>query len=88
MEAPEPARVVRGLFESFDRGDLDGLLATLSPEVRIVYVGANPQPVQAVLVGHERARRFFEGIFRRLEVSRFEPAESPPRSSRRSISPR
>lgn len=75
MEASDPVRVVRRLFDSFHRGDLDGLLATLSPEVRIVYVGANPKPVKAVLVGHERARRFFEGILRRLEMSRFEPAE-------------
>ena len=75
MEAPGPTQVVRQLFDAFDRGDLDGLLATLSPEVRIVYVGANPDPVKAVLIGHERARRFFDGILRRLEVSRFEPVE-------------
>ena len=69
----DPEQVVRRLFDAFLRKDLDDLVATLDPDVTWTYIGANPKPGKAVLRGRDRVRRFFEGIYRRLEMSRFEP---------------
>lgn len=49
--------------------------AAIAPDIRLTYVGANPEPVKAVLTGHDRVRAFFERILRRLDMTRFEPAE-------------
>lgn len=71
----QPERVVEDLFRAFRRGDLAGVLATLHEDVSLTYLGANPAPVKATLVGHDRARHFFEGIYRRLELAFFEAHE-------------
>jgi ketosteroid isomerase-like protein len=63
------------MFAAFGAGDLDALLETVHPDSRWTYVGANPRPVRAELVGHAEVRRFFEGILRRLEMTAFEAAE-------------
>ncbi len=60
------------MFESFKAGDLDRLLETVHPDTHWTYVGANPKPVKAALVGHARVRRFFEGIRERLEIAAFQ----------------
>ena len=70
-----PEGVVGNLFRAFRSGDLEGVLGTLHEDVSLTYIGANPKPVKAVLIGHERARRFFEGIYRRLEMNSFEADE-------------
>ncbi len=75
MKTTPPEQVVRQLFDAFLAADVDALMRTIAPDIRLTYVGANPEPAKAVLTGHERVRGFFERILRRLEMSRFEPAE-------------
>ena len=58
-----------------ERGDLDGILETVHSDSRLIYVGANPKPTKAELVGHANVRRFFEAIIRRLELKAFESIE-------------
>lgn len=70
-----PDRVVRGLFEAFGRGDVDGILEFVHPETRWWYVGANPDPRRGVIEGHAGVRRFFEGILKRLDMRSYEPRE-------------
>lgn len=71
----DPAATVRRMFAAFGDGDLDALLETVHPDSRWTYVGANPRPMRAELVGHAAVRRFFEGILRRLEMTAFSADE-------------
>ena len=75
MKTSPPEQVVRQLFDAFLAADVDALMRTVAPDVRLTYVGANPEPAKAVLTGHDRVRGFFERILRRLDMSRFEPRE-------------
>jgi ketosteroid isomerase-like protein len=59
----------------FRAADLDALLETVNDDTRWTYVGANPEPTKADLVGKAGVRRFFEGILRRLEMTTFETDE-------------
>lgn len=71
----EPSSVVRRVFEAFRRGDVAGILATVHPDSRWTYVGANPRPRRALMQGHDEVRRFFERILGRLDMHSFEPRE-------------
>lgn len=71
----DPAGTVQRMFAAFRSGDLDGLLDTVHPESRWTYVGANPKPTMAEIVGTAGVRRFFEGILKRLEIVAFEANE-------------
>jgi ketosteroid isomerase-like protein len=75
MEANDPVGTVQRMFTAFRAGDIDAVLDTVHPDTRWTYVGANPKPTKAELVGKAGVRRFFEGILRRLEVSTFEATE-------------
>jgi len=72
MATNDPIGTVRRMFAAFGAGDLDALLDTVNADTRWTYVGANPKPTKAELVGKAGVRRFFEGILRRLEMSTFE----------------
>jgi hypothetical protein len=74
-EIPDPATVVRKLFDAFRRQDVTGILETVHPESRWTYIGANPQPRRASMYGHDEVRRFFRRIGDRLDVRSFEPRE-------------
>jgi ketosteroid isomerase-like protein len=63
------------MFAAFGDADLDALIATVHPESRWVYYGANPRISQAVLNGRVDVRRFFARILERLDMTAFEPRE-------------
>jgi ketosteroid isomerase-like protein len=75
MATNDPVATVQRMFAAFRVGDLDAVLDTLNADTRWTYVGANPNPTKADLVGKEGVRRFFEGIVKRLEMSTFEADE-------------
>lgn len=75
MATDDPLNTVQRMFAAFRAGDLDRILETVHADSRWTYVGANPKPTKAELVGHARVRRFFEGILRRLEVTAFDTTE-------------
>jgi ketosteroid isomerase-like protein len=59
------------MFAAFEAGDLDALLETVHPESHWTYIGANPRISHAQIKGHEKVRRFFAGIYERLEMTEF-----------------
>jgi ketosteroid isomerase-like protein len=63
------------MFAAFRARDVDGILETVHAESHWTYVGANPRPIKAELVGHANVRRFFEGIIKRLEITTFQTGE-------------
>ena len=67
MATNDPLGTVQRMFAAFRAGDLDGILETVHSDSRWIYVGANPKPTRAELVGHANVRRFFEAIIRRLQ---------------------
>ena len=66
-----PVAIVKRMFAAFSAGDLDALIETVHPDSRWIYHGANPRLSRAELIGHAKVRRFFEGIFSRLEMTEF-----------------
>jgi len=75
MATNNPLGTVQRMFAAFRVSDLDAVLDTVDVDTRWTYVGANPRPTKAELVGKAGVRRFFEGILRRLEVTTFEANE-------------
>jgi len=59
------------MFAAFGAGNLDALIETVHPDSRWIYFGANPRLSRTELNGHAKVRRFFEGIFSRLEMTEF-----------------
>ena len=75
MATNDPAGTVQRMFAAFQAGDFDALLATIHSDTRWTYVGANPKPAKADIVGKDGVRRFFEGITRRVQMTAFEASE-------------
>ena len=74
-DADLPTAVVRRMFAAFRAGDLDALLATVHPDSRWTYYGANPRLSAAEFSGHASVRRFFARILERLEMTEFNTDE-------------
>lgn len=75
MAANDPIGTVQRMFGAFRAGNVDQILEAIHPDSRWTYVGANPKPTKAELVGRADVRRFFEGILRRLEINVFDTRE-------------
>lgn len=75
MATNDPIGTVQRMFAAFRARDLDAVLDTVHSDPRWTYVGANPKPTKAELVGKAGVRRIFESIARRLEVATFEANE-------------
>ena len=73
--ADSATAVVRRMFAAFGAGDLDSLLATVHPDSRWAYYGANPRLSAAEFTGHAAVRRFFARILERLEMTEFNTDE-------------
>lgn len=71
----DPTATVQRMFAAFGAGDLDALVETVHPESRWTYVGANPRLSRAEFTGHEKVRKFFEGILTRLDMTAFNTDE-------------
>ena len=66
-----PTDVVKRMFGAFGEGDMDALLATVHPDSHWTYIGANPGISHGHMRGKDRVRRFFEGIYERLDMTEF-----------------
>ena len=75
MGTNDPAGTVRRMFAAFRAGDFAALLDTIDSDTRWTYVGANPKPAKADIVGKDGVRRFFGTISKRLEMTTFEANE-------------
>jgi ketosteroid isomerase-like protein len=63
MTTNDPLGTVHQMFAAFRAGDLDRILETVHSDSRWTYVGADPKPTRAELVGHA-------SVISRLEESR------------------
>lgn len=63
--------VVRGLYQAFERQDLDAVLALLDHEVAWIFPGPEEIPYTGTYRGRERVREFFSSIGRHVEVESF-----------------
>jgi ketosteroid isomerase-like protein len=70
-----PTATVQRMFAAFGAGDLDALVATIHPESRWTYYGANPRLSRAEFNGRAAVRGFFERILERLEMAEFNTDE-------------
>ena len=75
MATNDPVGTVQRMFAAFRAGDIDAVLDTVAPDSRWTYIGANPKPAKADLVGKSGVRRFFDGIVKRLDVQAFDARE-------------
>lgn len=71
----DPRGTVERMFAAFSAGDLVALLATVHPDSRWTYIGANPKLSRGEFSGHEKVKRFFAGILRRLDIKSFDTDE-------------
>ena len=72
--SPAPKAVVEKMFAAFGEKDVDKILETYADDVEIVYHGTQVIP-QSRLEGRKGTRSFFESIFEKTEVLRFEPEQ-------------
>jgi ketosteroid isomerase-like protein len=75
MTTYKPAAVVQRMFSAFEERDLEKLLATVHPDSRWTYVGANPRPAKGTYLGRDNVRRFFERILANLDITSYEARE-------------
>ena len=71
----DPRGTVDKMFAAFGAGDIDELLTTVAADSHWTYIGANPTLSRAEFTGHDKVRRFFEGILERLDMSEFRTDE-------------
>lgn len=70
-ESNDPTATVQRMLAAFGAGDLDALIATVHPDSRWTYYGANPRLSKGEFSGHDKVRRFFERILNRLSMTEF-----------------
>ncbi len=70
-----PKATVQRMLQAFNDRDLDALIETVHVNSRWVYIGANPRLSKGEIIGPDGVRRFFEGIYKRLEVTEFNTDE-------------
>ena len=61
-DSAQNLKVVREHYEAFARGDMDGLVAGLDPQVTITVHDEHGKPAAEPVRGLDGARSFFEGI--------------------------
>jgi uncharacterized protein len=68
--------LIRGMYESFGRGDLEGIIAGLTPDVHWRVNGERTDyPLLGVWNGTAEVRKFFAGIAELEQFSEFSPNE-------------
>jgi ketosteroid isomerase-like protein len=76
LESTTPVDVVGGLYAAFARGDMDGLLALVDPEVdwsvQVDAPGAELVPMFRNGRGHDAVLGYFAGVAN-MEIHSFEP---------------
>lgn len=75
MSEQQNVDVVRKGYEAFSRGDIDGLLAQLDPNVEWRTPGPADLPMAGQRRGHDAVREFFQTLSGLLDVERFEPKQ-------------
>lgn len=75
MSEQQNVDVVRKGYEAFGRGDIDGLLEQLDPDVEWRTPGPEDLPTAGQRRGHAAVQEFFQTLAGLLEIQRFEPKQ-------------
>jgi ketosteroid isomerase-like protein len=75
MSEHENLEVIRNTYAAFGRGDLDGILALLDPQVSWRTPGPPDLPSAGLRRGIAEVREFFGVLLSTLEIQDFRPAE-------------
>ena len=75
MSEPENLAVVRSVYAAFGRGDLEGLLARLDPQVIWRTPGPPDLPTAGLHRGVAEVRDFFGVLLNAFDIQDFRPAE-------------
>jgi uncharacterized protein len=67
--------VVRGMYGAFGRGDLEGVLAYLDPQVSWRTPGAPDLPTAGLRHGVPAVREFFGLLLRTFDIAEFQPRD-------------
>lgn len=67
--------VVRSIYAAFGRGDLDGIVATLDPQVSWRTPGAPDLPTAGLRQGAPAVREFFDLLSRTFDFADFRPQD-------------
>ena len=73
MSEPQNLDVVRGVYDAFDRGDLDAILASLDPDVSWRTPGAPDLPTGGLRRGIPAVREFFGLMLNTFDFADFTP---------------
>ena len=73
MSTEENKRVIQSIFEAFGRGDVPGVLAQLSEDVRWNAPGPASVPYFGDRSGHGGATEFFVNLGTNVDFEHFEP---------------
>lgn len=75
MSEQQNLDVVRSLYAAFGRGDLEGILAPLDPEVSWRTPGAPDLPTGGLRQGIPAVREFFGLLLSTLDITDFQPGD-------------
>lgn len=75
MSEHENLEVVRSVYAAFGRGDLEGILARLDPQVSWRTPGPPDLPTAGLRRGVAEVREFFGLLLKTFDIQEFRPAE-------------
>jgi len=75
MSEQQNIAVVQQVYGAFGRGDLDGILALLDPEVAWRTPGPPDLPTAGMYRGVKAVREFFGKLLNTFEITNFEPQD-------------
>ena len=75
MSEQQNLETIRSVYAAFGRGDLEGLIAHLDPEVSWRTPGAPVLPTAGLKRGHAAVREFFGLLLSTFDVQDFQPAD-------------
>jgi len=75
MSEPENLEVIRNVYAAFGRGDLEGILARLDPQVSWRTPGPPDLPTAGLRHGVAAVREFFGLLLNTLDIQDFRPVD-------------
>jgi len=70
-----PTALVQSAYAAFGSGDIPGLLALLTPDVRWEFVGDSKAPYTGRVQGHSQVAEWFQAVAQADGIQAFEPRE-------------
>lgn len=75
MSEQQNLEIVRSVYDAFGRGDLEGVLARLDPQVSWRTPGGPDLPTAGLRQGIPAVREFFGLLFNTFDIAEFQPQD-------------